>query len=86
MVVDGALSKWIDIEQDVRQSYVMSPCMRNTYEDPVGVQIDNVNVLSRLWNGPKSVPGSNTENKVKDILKQRFPQAKSIEVVDISGK
>nr|CAD7573621.1 unnamed protein product [Timema californicum] len=55
--VDGALSEWIDIEQDVRQSYAMSPCMRDTYEDPVHVQIDNVNVLSRLWNGPKSVPG-----------------------------
>jgi hypothetical protein len=42
-------------------------------------------LLSRLWNGPQAVSGNTTEKKVKDILQQQFPRAKTIDVVDISG-
>ncbi|KAJ9601317.1 hypothetical protein L9F63_000539 [Diploptera punctata] len=42
-------------------------------------------LLSRLWNGPSVASGSAAEKRVKDILQNRFPQAKTIDVVDISG-
>ncbi|PNF40630.1 BolA-like protein 3 [Cryptotermes secundus] len=42
-------------------------------------------LLSRLWNGPQAVSGNTTEKKVKEILQQQFPRAKTIDVVDISG-
>lgn len=42
-------------------------------------------LLSRLWNGPQAVSGNTTEKKIKDILQQHFPRAKTIDVVDISG-
>ncbi|PSN53493.1 BolA-like protein 3 [Blattella germanica] len=42
-------------------------------------------LLSRLWNGPQTASGKTTEKKVKEILHQQFPQAKTIDVVDISG-
>lgn len=42
-------------------------------------------LLSRLWNGTQAASGNTTEKKVRDILNHRFPQAKTIDVVDISG-
>jgi stress-induced morphogen len=42
-------------------------------------------LLSRLWNGTQAASGNTAEKKVRDILSHRFPQANTIDVVDISG-
>lgn len=44
-------------------------------------------LLSRVWNGPNRVlAGRNAEQKMISILRNKFPQAKLIEVNDVSGK
>ncbi|XP_043516307.1 bolA-like protein 3 isoform X3 [Frieseomelitta varia] len=43
-------------------------------------------LLSRVWNGPNRVlAGKNAEQKMISILRNKFPQAKVIEVNDVSG-
>ncbi|KOX75496.1 BolA-like protein 3 [Melipona quadrifasciata] len=43
-------------------------------------------LLSRVWNGPNRVlAGKNAEQKMILILRNKFPQAKVIEVNDVSG-
>ena len=44
-------------------------------------------LLSRVWNGPNRVlAGKNAEQKMISILRNKFPQAKVIEVNDVSGE
>lgn len=44
-------------------------------------------LLSRLWNGSNGVlAGKQAEQKMISILRNRFPQAQLIEVIDVSGK
>ncbi|XP_043516306.1 bolA-like protein 3 isoform X2 [Frieseomelitta varia] len=46
----------------------------------------NISLLSRVWNGPNRVlAGKNAEQKMISILRNKFPQAKVIEVNDVSG-
>ncbi|XP_068976381.1 bolA-like protein 3 [Bombus flavifrons] len=46
----------------------------------------NISLLSRVWNGPNRVlAGRNAEQKMISILRNKFPQAKLIEVNDVSG-
>ncbi|XP_058792318.1 bolA-like protein 3 isoform X2 [Phymastichus coffea] len=43
-------------------------------------------LLSRVWNGPQnSLSGKQAEEKMVAILRSKFPQAKVIEVCDVSG-
>lgn len=44
-------------------------------------------LLSRVWNGPSGVlAGKQAEQKMTSILRNKFPNAKLIEVSDVSGK
>lgn len=44
-------------------------------------------LLSRVWNGPnRALAGKQAEQKMIGILKNKFPNAKLIEVNDVSGK
>lgn len=44
-------------------------------------------LLSRVWNGPQNVlTGKEAEEKMVSILRDKFPEAKIIEVCDVSGK
>nr|XP_033339763.1 bolA-like protein 3 isoform X2 [Megalopta genalis] len=46
----------------------------------------NISLLSRVWNGPNgALAGKQAEEKMKQILKNKFPNAKLIEVNDVSG-
>ncbi|XP_003702388.1 bolA-like protein 3 isoform X1 [Megachile rotundata] len=46
----------------------------------------NISLLSRVWNGPNRVlAGKQAEQKMISILKNKFPNAKLIEVNDVSG-
>ncbi|XP_060814186.1 bolA-like protein 3 [Bombus pascuorum] len=46
----------------------------------------NISLLSRVWNGPNRVlAGRNAEQKMISILRNKFPEAKLIEVNDVSG-
>ncbi|XP_003397658.1 bolA-like protein 3 [Bombus vosnesenskii] len=46
----------------------------------------NISLLSRVWNGPnRALAGRNAEQKMISILRNKFPQAKLIEVNDVSG-
>lgn len=43
-------------------------------------------LLSRVWSGPvKELSGKQAEEKMTNLLREKLPQAKSIEVTDISG-
>ncbi|XP_015584890.1 bolA-like protein 3 [Cephus cinctus] len=46
----------------------------------------NISLLSRLWNGPSGVlAGKQAEQKMINILRNKFPKAEFIEVTDVSG-
>ncbi|XP_043258580.1 bolA-like protein 3 [Colletes gigas] len=46
----------------------------------------HISLLSRVWNGPnRALAGKQAEQKMVAILKNKFPQAKLIEVSDVSG-
>ncbi|XP_029043600.1 bolA-like protein 3 [Osmia bicornis bicornis] len=46
----------------------------------------NISLLSRVWNGPnRALAGKQAEQKMIGILKNKFPNAKLIEVNDVSG-
>ncbi|XP_076665738.1 bolA-like protein 3 isoform X1 [Andrena cerasifolii] len=46
----------------------------------------NISLLSRVWNGPSGVlAGKQAEQKMTSILRNKFPNAKLIEVSDVSG-
>ncbi|XP_011498633.1 PREDICTED: bolA-like protein 3 [Ceratosolen solmsi marchali] len=46
----------------------------------------NFSLLSRVWNGPQNVlTGKQAEEKMINILKDKFPKAETIEVSDVSG-
>ncbi|XP_033339763.2 bolA-like protein 3 isoform X2 [Megalopta genalis] len=46
----------------------------------------NISLLSRVWNGPNgALAGKQAEQKMKQILRNKFPRAKMIEVNDVSG-
>ncbi|XP_049860467.1 bolA-like protein 3 isoform X6 [Schistocerca gregaria] len=42
-------------------------------------------LFSRVQNGNNTGKSTDLENRLKEILRQQFPKAKSIDVVDISG-
>ncbi|XP_049808488.1 bolA-like protein 3 [Schistocerca nitens] len=42
-------------------------------------------LFSRVQNGNNPGKSTDLENRLKEILRQQFPKAKSIDVVDISG-
>ncbi|XP_043473299.1 bolA-like protein 3 [Leptopilina heterotoma] len=45
-----------------------------------------ISLLSRVWNGPNNVlAGKEAEQKMINILKNKFPEAKVVEVTDVSG-
>jgi hypothetical protein len=49
-------------------------------------KIKVLQLLSRVWNGPQNVlTGKQAEEKMINILKNKFPKAKTIEVSDVSG-
>lgn len=43
-------------------------------------------ILSRVWNGENALSGKTAEKKIVSLLKQKFPDAKDIQVLDVSGK
>lgn len=44
-------------------------------------------LLSRVWNGPNNVlAGKEAEQKMINILKNKFPEAQLVEVTDVSGR
>ena len=44
-------------------------------------------LLSRVWSGPTGVlAGKEAEQKMTEILRNKFPKAQFIEVTDVSGK
>lgn len=46
----------------------------------------NISLLSRVWNGPSgALAGKDAERKMISILRNKFPNAKLIEVNDVSG-
>lgn len=47
--------------------------------------ISSVKIFERLYSALPSGPAASAEQKMEDILRKKFPLAKSIEVVDVSG-
>ncbi|XP_026478145.1 bolA-like protein 3 [Ctenocephalides felis] len=45
----------------------------------------NISILSRIWSGKKAESAVQSETEIKTILAKKFPNAKSIEVQDVSG-
>lgn len=44
-------------------------------------------LLSRVWSGPNNtLAGKQAEQKMIDILRNKFPKAEIIEVTDVSGR
>ncbi|XP_043276799.1 bolA-like protein 3 isoform X2 [Venturia canescens] len=45
-----------------------------------------ISLLSRVWSGPNgALAGKQAEQKMIDILRNKFPNAQTIEVTDVSG-
>ncbi|XP_031829201.1 bolA-like protein 3 [Nomia melanderi] len=46
----------------------------------------NISLLSRVWNGPNgTLAGKQAEEKMIELLRNKFPKAQLIEVNDVSG-
>uniref|UniRef100_A0A6M2DST9 Putative bola bacterial stress-induced morphogen-related protein n=1 Tax=Xenopsylla cheopis TaxID=163159 RepID=A0A6M2DST9_XENCH len=45
----------------------------------------NISLLSRIWSGKKSEVAGQSEAQIRAILVNKFPNAKSIDVQDVSG-
>ncbi|XP_012275598.1 bolA-like protein 3 isoform X2 [Orussus abietinus] len=46
----------------------------------------SISLLSRVWSGPNgAVGGKQAEQKMLEILRNKFPNAQVIEVTDVSG-